>query len=376
MFKIIEHPYFQRLRRIKQLGMTDLVYPGANHTRFAHALGAYHLMCKAVTVLRQKNVEISPEEEEALYCGILLHDIGHGPFSHTLEFIIVKDIHHETLSLKIMQMLNNELNGALDLAIQIFLDEHPKKFLHQLISSQLDMDRLDYLSRDSFYTGVSEGVIGADRLIHMLNVADEELVIEQKGIYSVEKFLIARRLMYWQVYLHKTVVVGDCMLKQILKRTGDLLQQGTMKPTLPMHHFMMHAFDESMLSGFLNLDDSDIYAVVKDGMASEDDILKMLCTHFINRNLWEVVVSESEIEPEILNDKKKNLAAKYDLSVSDSAYFGWSGSLANNAYMQKGESITILKKDGSKRDVSEVSDNYNLDALKKEVVKYFIAWSI
>ncbi len=375
IFKIIEHPYFQRLRRIKQLGMTDLVYPGANHTRFAHALGAYHLMSKAVAVLKQKRVEITPAEEEALYCGILLHDIGHGPFSHTLEFIIVKGIHHEQLSLNVMQKLNKEFNGALDLAIQIFLDEHPKKFLHQLISSQLDMDRLDYLSRDSFYTGVSEGVIGADRLIHMLNVADEELVIEQKGIYSVEKFLIARRLMYWQVYLHKTVVVGDCMLKQILRRTGVLLKEGTIKASLPIHHFMGREFDESMLSDFLKLDDSDIFAVVKNGMDSKDTILRMLCVHFINRDLWEIKVDEAPFNPEILESKRKKLAEKYNISEAESTYFVWSDSLENNAYMQKGENITILQKNGTKRDVTEASDNYNLDTLKKKVVKYFIAWS-
>jgi len=375
VFKIIEHPFFQRLRRIKQLGMTDLVYPGANHTRFAHALGAFHLMTKAVGLLKQKKVDISAEEEEALYCAILLHDIGHGPFSHTLEFTIVRGIHHEQLSLKIMERINTEFNGALDLAIQIFLDQYPKKFLHQLISGQLDVDRLDYLSRDSFYTGVSEGVIGADRLIHMLNVSHGELVVEQKGIYSVEKFLIARRLMYWQVYLHKTVVVGDCMLKQILKRTRDLLINGTLNPTLALHYFMVQDFKDTMLDEFLGLDDADIYAVVKLGLKSSDQVLAMLSHQFMDRQLWEIHLSTNTIDPAVLKEKQKAFAEKQNMSMEEAAYFTWSDSLENNAYMQEGESITILQKNGQKQDVTQASDNYNLDTLKKKVVKYYVAWS-
>jgi HD superfamily phosphohydrolase len=377
VFGLIEHPYFQRLRRIKQLGMTDLVYPGANHTRFAHALGAFHLMTKAVELLREKRVAISDEEEEALYCGILLHDIGHGPFSHSLEFTIVKDIHHERLSLAIMQLLNKELKGALDLTIQIFLDKHPKKFLHQLISSQLDMDRLDYLSRDSFYTGVSEGVIGAERLIHMLNVAEGHLVVEQKGIYSVEKFLIARRLMYWQVYLHKTVVVGDCMLQQIFKRTAHLLKKGEMDASLALHPFLMSSFkdEKSMLQQFLKLDDADVYAVIKQGVDHNDRVLSTLCEHFTNRKFWEISLSKKKFTETEKKQVHSSIQNASGFTKAELSYFVKEGKLENNAYLQKGEHITILQKNGSLIDVTEASDNYNLNALKKKVVKYYITWS-
>lgn len=375
IFKLIEHPYFQRLRRIKQLGMSDMVYPGANHTRFAHALGAFHLMSQTINLLKRKGVEVSKEEEEAVCCGILLHDIGHGPFSHTLEFTIVKDIRHENLSLQIMEKINQELSGALDLTIAVFLNQYPKKFLHQLISSQLDMDRLDYLSRDSFYTGVSEGVIGAERLIHMLNVANGELVVEQKGIYSVEKFLIARRLMYWQVYLHKTVVIGDCMLQHILQRTAELLKTDVISPSLPLHYFLKGSIvnKTEMLESFLKLDDSDVFSVIKHGATLDDKVLYILCNQFINRDLWDITLSETPIK--IGTKKLENIAQKLGISANEASYFVQEGKLENNAYMPEGEHINILQKDGEVVDVTTVSDNYNLNALKQKVVKYYAAWS-
>ncbi len=377
VFRIIEHPYFQRLRRIKQLGLTEMVYPGANHTRFAHALGAFYLMTKSVELLKEKGIEITSKEEEALYCGILLHDIGHGPFSHSLEFTLIKDIHHEHLSLNIMQRLNKEFNGALDLCIEIFLNKYPKKYLHQLISSQLDMDRLDYLSRDSFYTGVSEGVIGAERLVHMLNVAQNELVIEEKGIYSVEKFLIARRLMYWQVYLHKTVVISDCMLQQILKRTAYLLKNNLLQETIPLHAFLADSIvdKEILLSQFLNLDDSDVIQVIKAGQVADDVVLSVLSNQFMQRNLWEINLSSTKFPSKFINEKLVMLAEKYNISAEDAKYLVWTGKLENNAYMQEGENIKILMKNKQVMDVATASDNYNLDALKKKVTKHFVTWS-
>jgi len=377
VFRIIEHPYFQRLRRIKQLGNTEMVYPGANHTRFAHALGAFCLMTKAVELLREKRVEITAEEEEALYCGILLHDIGHGPFSHSLEFSLIKDIHHEQLSLSIMQLLNQEFDGALDLCIDIFLNKYHKQYLHQLISSQLDMDRLDYLTRDSFYTGVNEGIVGAERLIHMLNVADNSLVIEEKGIYSVEKFLVARRLMYWQVYLHKTVVVADCMLQQILKRMAFLLKTEKMPTTLPLQLFLNESFSDydSILAAFLKLDDADVSLVIKQGQESDDVVLKLLCNQFMQRNLWEIVLDTKPFDESVFNAKLKEVQNRYSLDEKDAEFLVWQGSLVNNAYIQEGEDINILMKSGKLLDVAKASDNYNLDALKKKVTKYFITWS-
>jgi len=377
IFKIIEHPYFQRLRRIKQLGLTELVYPGANHTRFAHALGAFFLMTKAIELLREKAVSITKAEEEAIYCGILLHDIGHGPFSHSLEFTLVKNIHHEKISLAIMNKLNLEFNGALDLTISIFLNTHPKRFLHQLISSQLDMDRLDYLSRDSFYTGVNEGIVGAERLIHMLNVANNELVIEEKGVYSVEKFLVARRLMYWQVYLHKTVVIADGMLQKIVARLSHLLNNKSITDTLPLHTFlkMQQDDEQAMLDEFLKLDDNDVYLVIKQGCYAEDLVLKMLCIQFLHRNLWEITLSNKKIPEQFMKSKHNALKEKYGFNDFDASFFSTQGTLFNDAYIQEGEDISILLKSGKIIDVAKASDNYNLDALKKKVTKYFVSWA-
>jgi hypothetical protein len=375
ILKIIDHRFFQRLRRIKQLGMTDMVYPGANHTRFAHALGAYHLMSQSLEVLKGKGILITKEEEEAVLCGILLHDIGHGPFSHTLEFLIIKDVHHENLSLQIMERLNEEFDGALSLAIAIFLDKYEKPFLHQLISSQLDMDRLDYLSRDSFYTGVSEGVIGVERLIHMLNVANSQLVIEQKGIYSIEKFLIARRLMYWQVYLHKTVVIGDCMLQKLLERTSFLLKKQKLNIELPLHPFLLHTSKKMEIEDFLKLDDTDVYSVIKNGVESEDRILSTLCKQFIHRRLWHIQVTKNPIESAEVADRIKNISSNFKVDEEDAKYFYTFGSLENKAYIQKNEQINILTKSGDIVDVTELSDNYNLDALKETVIKNYFTWS-
>jgi HD superfamily phosphohydrolase len=380
IYDLIQHPYFQRLRRISQMGMSYLVYPGAHHTRFHHALGCMHIMQKAVQTLQFKGVSISVEEEEALYIAILLHDIGHGPFSHAMEHSIVEEVHHEQLSLLFMEQLNLEFDGKLDLAIQVFKGVYPRKFMLQLISSQLDMDRMDYLKRDSFYSGVAEGNINSDRLIQMMHVKDDVLVIEEKGIYSVEKFLVARRLMYWQAYLHKTSVVAELILTKILKRAKELSQNGIELPcSVSLQFFMTHKialsdFDAVTLNNFSHLDDYDIMGAIKAWQFHDDYVLQNLCRMVLNRDLLKIQITEDKpdkSEIQALKNKFMNLAS---LSEKEADYFVFKGKLKNQAYSKSSAPIYILKKDNSIEDVVEASDQMYLKALSKEVTKYYVCF--
>lgn len=373
---LIDHPYVQRLRRIKQLGMTHYVYPGALHTRFHHALGAYHLMQQTIEVLRQKGVEITDEEAEAVGSAILLHDIGHGPFSHALENTLVS-IHHETISELIMERLNVELDGGLTLALKIYRGEYKKQFLHQLVSGQLDMDRMDYLKRDSFFTGVAEGVIGHDRIIKMLNVIDDKLVVEIKGLYSIEKFLLARRLMYWQVYLHKTVLAAEHMLILSLKRVRQLALEGI---EIPLHGPMKHIirqnvdrsnFEKAFLPEFLQLDDIDIMAAIKSFSNVSDPVLNILSNGIINRRLFRCVLQTEPFEGSNKNRITNTISKNFNLSEKDAAMLLIEGSESNYAYsLDKGE-INMLLKDGQVVLLSEVTENVqDFKALKK----YFLCY--
>mgnify|MGYP000437979720 CR=1 FL=1 len=380
IYDLIQHPYFQRLRRISQMGMSYLVYPGAHHTRFHHALGCMHIMQKAVQTLRFKGVSISDEEENALYIAILLHDIGHGPFSHAMEHSIVEEVHHEEISLKFMNALNLEFNGKLELAIQIFKGEYHRKFMLQLISSQLDMDRMDYLKRDSFYSGVAEGNINSDRLIQMMNVQDDVLVIEEKGIYSVEKFLVARRLMYWQAYLHKTSVAAELILTKILKRAKELTQKGVdLNCSKPLSFFLsnkitMVSFDEEVLKIFALLDDYDVLAAIKSWQFHPDFVLSSLCKMIINRDLLKIVILEEKATTEQLTDLKNKLSALYNISDKEATYFVFKGKLKNQAYNKESEPIRILKKDGTIENLVDSSDQLQVKALSKAVIKYFMCF--
>lgn len=382
IYDLINHPYFQRLRRIKQLGMTNLVYPGALHTRFHHAIGAMWLMVEAVKVLQSKGIAISKEEEQAVIIAILLHDIGHGPFSHALEHTIVHGISHEDISEMLMKKLNEEFEGKLSLAIKIFNDKHPKKFLHQLVSSQLDMDRLDYLKRDSFYTGVSEGVISSDRIIKMLNVRNNQLAIEEKGIYSIEKFIIARRLMYWQVYLHKTVLSAENMLVKILQRAKELASQKKelfCSPALSKFLYNKYGkkdFDKNpqILELFAKLDDYDIFGAIKVWADSDDKILSYLCKCLIDRNLYKIEIQNEEFKDSYIKAKKKEIATKYKISKEDLDYFVFSKSVANEIYNVDKIGITILFRNGKTKDISKSSDQLNVEVLNKTVKKWFICY--
>ncbi|WP_306568236.1 HD domain-containing protein [Flavobacterium lindanitolerans] len=380
LYDLIQHPYFQRLRRISQMGLSYLVYPGAHHTRFHHALGCMHIMQKAVEVLRYKGVIISNEEEKALYIAILLHDIGHGPFSHAMEHSIVENVNHEAISLLFMNKLNEEFHGQLTLAIRVFKGEYHRKFMLQLISSQLDMDRMDYLRRDSFYSGVAEGNINSDRLIQMMNVVDDVLVIEEKGIYSVEKFLMARRLMYWQAYLHKTSLVAENMLVRVLKRAKELSQKGIVLPcSEPLLYFMQHKvelndFDDAVLERFSQLDDTDIIAALKAWQNHNDFILSNLSKMIVNRDLLKIKLSSEKYTPEDVEDLKSKLTNFYRISQQEASYFIFKGKIKNQAYNKDVEPIKILKKDRTIEDVVEASDQLNLKALSKPVTKYFICF--
>jgi HD superfamily phosphohydrolase len=379
IFDIIEHPYFQRLRRITQMGFSNLVYPGANHTRFHHAIGCMHLMQKAVGVLRFKDVLISSEEENALYIAILLHDIGHGAFSHALEHSIVSGISHEEISLNFMKKLNKEFDGKLNLAIEVFEGKNPRKFLFQLISSQLDIDRLDYLKRDSFYTGVTEGNISSDRLIAMMNVKDDELVIEEKGIYSVEKFLIARRLMYWQVYLHKTGLVAENMLVNVLKRAKELAEEGVeLFSSTSLKYFMYQQisednFNDETLDMFSKLDDYDVLSAIKEWSNHEDKVLSLLSKMIINRKLLRIEIQQKQFEKSDLNEKIKQVAKKLKLSENEAKFFVFSKKITNQAYQQE-KPIFILNKKGNIKDIAQASDQLNLQALTTPVIKHFICY--
>ena len=379
IFDIIEHASFQRLRRVSQMGLSNLVYPGANHTRFHHALGCLHLMQKAINVLIAKGVKISKDEETALCIAILLHDIGHGAFSHALEHSIVTGISHEEISLKYMQRLNIEFNGKLDLAIKIFTGKYHRLFLPQLISSQLDIDRLDYLKRDSFYTGVAEGNISSDRLIAMMNVVNDELVIEKKGIYSVEKFLIARRLMYWQVYLHKTSLVAEHMLVKVLMRAKELAEKNIdLYGSSSLRYFLYNKtnkdnFDEKVLQLFSKLDDYDLLSAIKEWTNHQDKIISNLSSMIVNRNLLKIEIFDevvSEIDFSIHTDRLMNSSG---LTKKEASYFVFKGDISNQAY-NKYQPIKILNKNGDIEDIVLASDQLNLQALSKPVRKFFICY--
>ena len=380
VYDLIQHPYFQRLRRISQMGLSSLVYPGANHTRFHHALGCMHLMQKAVVVLRFKGVAISIEEENALYIAILLHDIGHGPFSHAMERSIVEDVHHEEISLLFMHQLNVEFDGQLNLAIQVFEGDYHRKFMLQLISSQLDMDRMDYLKRDSFYSGVAEGNVNSERLIQMMNVVDDVLVIEEKGIYSVEKFLMSRRLMYWQAYLHKTSLVAELILTRVLKRAKELTLKGMVLPCSdPLQFFLqnkitMDTFDTDTLDLFSQLDDFDIISALKAWQRQDDFILSSLSKMIINRDLLKIKLTSEKVPVEDLQPLKERFAADNNISITETNYFIFKGKIKNQAYSKEQEPIRILKKDKTVEDVIESSDQLNLKSLSKSVTKYYICF--
>lgn len=382
IFDLIAHPYFQRLRNIKQLGMTHLVYPGAIHTRFHHALGAMHLMGMAIETLKSKGHEISAAEEEAVTVAILLHDIGHGPYSHALEHTIVEGISHEDISALLMDNLNLEFNNRLELALQIFNNKYHRIFFHQLVSGQMDIDRLDYLNRDSFFTGVSEGIIGFDRIIKMLDIANGQLAIEVKGIYSVEKFLIARRLMYWQVYLHKTVVAAEQMLVKILDRAKHLASNGKKLFATPnFSYFLNNSISKAdfknnpeILECFTLLDDYDIFTSIKVWATEDDFILSTLCKNLLSRSLYQVEITNNAPS----NDTKNKLIAKaldkYPINEDEVSYFVFTNTIKNNAYKVGAENINILMKDGSVTDITHASDNSSLEALSKTVEKHILCY--
>jgi len=382
IYDLINHPFFQRLRNIKQLGLTNLVYPGALHTRFHHAIGAMHLMQEAVYTLRLKEVTISPEEEQGALIAILLHDIGHGPFSHALEHSLVREVSHEDISGMIMSSLNKEFKGKLSLAIKIFNDQYHRPFLHQLVSSQLDMDRLDYLKRDSFFTGVSEGVISSDRIIKMLNVVDEKLVVEYKAIYSIEKFLIARRLMYWQVYLHKTVLSAETLLVNILKRAKELSASGKVLFATPVFQlFLKNDFkredferDQSLLENFSKLDDTDVMASIKVWCDDEDKILSTLCKKLIYRNLNRIELHNAPVLVSTKNRLIESACKYFDISRKEVGYYITMDSVNNSAYNAESFNINILMSDGSLVDVTKASDQLNLLSLSTPVTKHFICY--
>jgi len=380
VFELIEDPYFQRLRRITQMGMTYLVYPGAHHTRFHHALGAMFLMQKAVNVLRFKGVEISEEEHEALCIAILLHDIGHGPFSHAMEHSIVDNVSHEYVSMLFMEALNTKFDGKLSLAITIFKNKYHRKFLHQLISSQLDMDRLDYLRRDSFYTGVSEGAVNSERLIAMLNVINDSLVVEEKGIYSVEKFIVARRLMYWQVYLHKTGIVAEQLLNRLLKRAKELTTKGVkLEASSDLSYFLRHPitkenFTSEVLDRFSKLDDYDIISAMKSWVDNKDFVLRTISQMLLNRDLLKIKMKNKPFSKEKKEEKLKGLMAKHSLSAAEASYFVFDGAISNQAYRMDQDTINLITKNGKVVDVAKASDQLNLKALSKKVVKYYLCY--
>jgi hypothetical protein len=385
IFDLLEHPYMQRLRRIKQLGLSFLVYPGANHSRFEHALGASHLMGQAITVLRLKGHEITEEEADAVTIAILLHDIGHAPFSHVLENSLV-EVAHEELSLLLMNELNRQFNGRLALAIEIFQNKYKKKFLHQLVAGQLDMDRLDYLSRDSFFTGVAEGVVGIDRIIKMLNVWDDQLAVDLKGIYSIEKFLIARRLMYWQVYLHKTVVSAEFLLIGILKRAKDLFSAGHQlfaTPTLEVflkNNFTSQNFwdnlnveGKTVLEWFAQLDDNDIISSVKEWQFHSDPVLSSLSKSLIQRRLFRVKLKKKPVSKKWKEKMIQHISGEITGDPELAKYFLMTGEITNNAYNRNTENIKILFKNGKVKDMGKASD-INLAAFTKTVRKFFACY--
>lgn len=382
VFDIIEHPFFQRLRRIKQLGLTHLVYPGALHTRFHHTLGAMHLMQLAIEELRAKGYEITDEEAEGVTLAILMHDIGHGPFSHALEHSIVSGVTHEDISAMFMERLNLEFNGKLDTAIAIFNDKYPKRFLHQLVSSQLDMDRLDYLKRDSFFTGVSEGIVGSDRIIKMLHVIDDELAVESKGIYSIEKFIVARRIMYWQVYLHKTVLSAEYLLIYILKRAKELTEAGVDLFATPAFKLFLtrkvtlsdFQKEADLLDQFAELDDSDVLTSIKVWKHHDDVVLSKLSSFMVNRQLLKIKMYDSAVPEEELKQLRTQLSEEWNISEKEAGYFVFTDSIANSAYNLKHDRINILFKNGEVKDITRAADTLSISVLSKPVEKHFLCF--
>jgi len=382
IFDIIEHPIFQRLRRIKQLGVADYVYPGALHTRFHHAIGAMHLMKKTLENLRDKGIMIFEAEYEAAMVAILLHDIGHGPFSHALEFSLFKNISHEKISLWLFDILNKDFDGKLTLAKQVFTGTYHRKFLHQLVSSQLDVDRLDYLKRDSFFTGVYEGTIGAERIIKMLTVYNDELVVEEKGIYSIENFLNARRLMYWQVYLHKTSIAAETMLLSILSRAKKLTRQGIEVVATPALSIFLERDitpedfenDPDILRVFTLLDDTDIWGSMKFWQSHKDTVLSILSTMILNRRLFEIKLENEPFEKDMIKQFRNDFKESSNFSESELDFFVVKGMVSNAAYVAKSGSINILRKSGELIDVAQASDLPNIKAMSKIVKKYYLCF--
>ncbi len=381
IFAIFNHSFFQRLRRIQQMALAQLVYPGAVHTRLHHSLGAYQLMCNAVNELRDKGVEITQEEAQAVKAAILMHDIGHGPYSHALENVLIKGVHHEDLSLLIMKKLNADpnpaLNGKLELAIKIFTNQYPKTFLHQLISGQLDVDRLDYLSRDSFFTGVSEGVIGYERILKMLNVKDNILLVEEKGINSVEKFLVSRRLMYWQVYRHKTVIAAENMLVKIIQRAKQLVQSGDNSISVGgiLDYFLSNDFtalEQIDISAYCQLDDTDILFAIKKWQSNSDPILALLCNRLLNRKIYKCQLQSEPITDAALKDALNDTKAKFNVDEEGAAYLCFKGETSNTLYKNDSENIHILLKKGEISTISEVQNALIVESLSTPVKKFYI----
>lgn len=382
LYDIVRHPLMQRLTRIKQLGLAHVVYPGAQHTRFQHSIGAFHLMSEAILSLQQKGIFIFDSEAEAVEAAILMHDIGHGPFSHVLENTLIHGISHEEISLMMMEQINKEMNGQLNLALKIFKDEYPKHFLHQLISSQLDMDRLDYLRRDSFFTGVTEGNIGSARIIKMLDVVDDQLVIESKGIYSIENYLTSRRLMYWQVYLHKTTVACEKVLVNLFNRARYLASIGKELFCPPQLHYFLYNYIDAKyfkehpetLKMYELLDDNDIWSSVKTWMQNEDKILSMLATDLINRNIFKVEVHDEPISEEQLLSIQHTMAEKAGISIEEASYLMSINTIQKDMYDINDDKIGILYKDGCIKDIAEASDLLNIALLSKKIRKYYLCY--
>ncbi len=382
LLQIVKHPLMQRLSRIKQLGMASVVYPGAQHTRFQHSLGAFHLMSEAIKVLSQKGIFIFDSEAEAVQAAILMHDIGHGPFSHVLENTLIHGISHEEISLMMMDKMNKEMGGELTLAIKIFRDEYPKRFLHQLISSQLDMDRLDYLRRDSFFTGVTEGNIGSARIIKMLNVVDDQLVIDYKGIYSIENYLTSRRLMYWQVYLHKTTVACEKVLVNALLRAKKLASEGVELFASPALHYFLYndvdaahfSIDSEALQHYIDLDDNDIWSAVKVWKDSDDKVLALLSADLIERRPFRVEIHDEEVSDERIAELRKELAEHFGITPEDAWFLISLNTIQKDMYDIHDDHISILNKDNTLKDIAEASEILNVELLSKKIRKYYLCY--
>lgn len=382
LLDIVQHPLMQRLTRIKQLGMSNFVYPGAQHTRFQHSIGAFHLTSEAIFALTQKGVFIFDSEAEAVEAAILMHDIGHGPFSHVLENTLISGICHEDISLKMMERINHDLGDQLNLALSIFKDQYPKHFLHQLISSQLDMDRLDYLSRDSFFTGVQEGVIGCARILKMLNVSDDNLVLDIKGLYSIENYLTSRRSMYWQVYLHKTVVACEKVLVNLLRRAKYLTQNGVEIFASPaLRYFLYNNVDRQMFDNdtkalhyYAILDDNDIWSAIKVWMENDDRVLSLLASNLINRHLFKVEIHDEPVQKEYVEKLRKEISQKYNITYEETEYLYSINTIGKNMYDFDGDGIKVLMKDGSTHDICEISELLNAALMTKQKPKYYLSF--